>query len=316
MQLKGETVGSLLADDSIRQPEQVLGPWLRKGEFTLCFAPRGIGKTFFALQVAQSVSSGSPFLKWRPPYLRRVAFFDGEMGRALLKDRFRLLDNGSLSSMCGDGLTLYSRTRQGNEDLNLADPKQHGALLDICKRADVVVFDNLNTLTSPADGRDDDVRMWYRVRALILALKRMGVAVLLIHHAGKAGGQYGTSMRENDADTMIALREGRLRRVWNGTSFEMHLDKTRAFYGEDAEPIHLELRTENERATWSWEDLKTLRRQVIRREVAHLTSRLLAEKYQMSLYEVEEILADSSSSDAQQSAPFQTENDGGWDGLF
>jgi hypothetical protein len=40
----------------------------------------------------------------------------------------------------------------------------------------------------------------------LLQLRRQGIAVLLIHHAGTNGRQRGTSRREDALDTVIALR--------------------------------------------------------------------------------------------------------------
>ena len=47
------------------------------------------------------------------------------------------------------------------------------------------------------------------MQAWLLELRRRGMTVLLIHHAGKSGDQRGTSAREDIMDTVISLRRPR-----------------------------------------------------------------------------------------------------------
>src|SRR5438105_3263503 len=45
--------------------ENLLSPWLAAKGLAMVFAPRGVGKTHFALGVAYAVASGGSFLKWK-----------------------------------------------------------------------------------------------------------------------------------------------------------------------------------------------------------------------------------------------------------
>lgn len=51
---------------------QMLAPWLPDKGLAMIFAPRGIGKTWIALSIAQAVAGGGEFLRWRAT--RHVGF--------------------------------------------------------------------------------------------------------------------------------------------------------------------------------------------------------------------------------------------------
>ena len=62
---------------------------------------------------------------------------------------------------------------------------------------------------------------------LAVGLRRKGVAVLLVHHAGTNGRQRGTSRREDALDTVIALRRPEDYSPEQGARFEVHFEKLR-----------------------------------------------------------------------------------------
>jgi putative DNA primase/helicase len=68
-------------------------------------------------------------------------------------------------------------------------------------------------------------------------LRRKGVAVLLIHHAGLNGKQRGTSRREDTLDTVISLRRPDDYSPDEGARFEVHIEKARILMGEEALPF-------------------------------------------------------------------------------
>jgi hypothetical protein len=70
-----------------------------------------------------------------------------------------------------------------------------------------------------------------------LRLRREGKSVLFIHHAGKSGGQRGTSKKEDILNTVIALRRPPDYEASQGARFEVHYEKSRGFFGDDAEPF-------------------------------------------------------------------------------
>jgi len=55
--------------------------------------------------------------------------------------------------------------------------------------------------------RENDSDAWGEIQDRLLRLRRRGISVLIVHHAGKRGGQRGTSRREDVLDTSFSLRQ-------------------------------------------------------------------------------------------------------------
>jgi hypothetical protein len=58
-----------------------------------------------------------------------------------------------------------------------------------------------------------------------------------VHHAGKGGGQRGTSRKEDVLDTVIALSRPPGYVASEGARFEVRFTKSRGFWGSVAEPF-------------------------------------------------------------------------------
>ena len=97
------------------------------------------------------------------------------------------------------------------------------------KDVDMVVLDNIATLCRT--GKENESQSWQTMQAWLLELRRRGMTVLLIHHAGKSGDQRGTSAREDIMDTVISLRRPREYSMAEGARFEVHLTKARGISG-------------------------------------------------------------------------------------
>jgi hypothetical protein len=70
-----------------------------------------------------------------------------------------------------------------------------------------------------------------------LAHRRAGRSLVFVHHAGKGGGQRGTSKREDVLDSVIVLRHPQDYCPDQGARFEVHFEKHRGFHGADADPF-------------------------------------------------------------------------------
>ncbi len=76
-------LGSL--DIPERQP--VLGDWFMEGDLGFIYAPRGLGKTWFALGMATAITNGTAFGPWQAAARRRILYVDGEMPCQALRAR-------------------------------------------------------------------------------------------------------------------------------------------------------------------------------------------------------------------------------------
>jgi hypothetical protein len=72
-------------------------------------------------------------------------------------------------------------------------------------------------------------------------MRRLGVAVLVVHHANKKGDQRGTSRREDVLDLVMAMRRPVDYEPKEGARFELRFEKARGLVGEDVEPIDVRM---------------------------------------------------------------------------
>jgi putative DNA primase/helicase len=244
----------------IKPREKLLDPILQEKGLALLYAMRGTGKTFVALGIALAVASGTKFLKWTAPKPRRVLLVDGEMPAAALQERLASivastpdinLDPSNLKILAAD---LIEAGGIGN----LASFEVQRELDQWLEGLDLLILDNLSSLTAVA--RDNDAESWSPIQAWLLKLRRRGIAVLVVHHAGKGGQQRGTSRREDVLDTSISLRRPTDYSPAEGARFEVHYEKHRGFYGADAEPFEAKLEMRNDSAVWTTRKLDDVNR--------------------------------------------------------
>lgn len=186
----------------IPQREMLLAPILPERSLSMLFAPRGLGKSWLGLSIGVAVASGGSFLRWNAPRPRRVLLVDGEMPLADLQARLESIIAGFGTEIPNNGLRILAAD-QTELGINLGSHEGQSALEQHLERVDLLILDNLSTLTSGSEGASD---AWLPMQNWLLRLRRKGIAVLLVHHAGVNGRQRGTSRREDALDTVIALR--------------------------------------------------------------------------------------------------------------
>jgi putative DNA primase/helicase len=218
----------------------------------------GSGKTFVALSVAYAVASGGVFLRWKAPEPRRVLLIDGEMPLVTLKERLASI---AFSSDKEPPAPEYIQIiAADHQDLGIPDlsTKEGVAAIEehIADGVDLVILDNLSTLCR--GGKENESESWAPIQEWILSLRRRGISVLFVHHAGKGGAQRGTSKREDVLDTVIVLRHPDNYSPSDGARFEVHLDKARGVYGEQAQPFEAQLTAVNHVMTWAMRDLENV----------------------------------------------------------
>ena len=119
--------------------------------------------------------------------------------------------------------------------INLGSTEGQQALEPHLDGVDLLILDNLSTLmTTGSEGASDS---WLPMQNWLLRLRRKGVAVLIIHHAGVNGKQRGTSRREDALDLVIGLRRPADYSPEQGARFEVHIEKARTLVGEGALPF-------------------------------------------------------------------------------
>jgi putative DNA primase/helicase len=228
--LKSVGFDDFLAID-VPPQEMLLDPILPKRSLAMLYAPRGIGKTLLSLSIGMAVASGSPLLRWHAPRQRRVLYVDGEMPLVSLQERLRAIASGLGAVIPNDGFRVLAADNTEN-GLSIGSEEGKRAIDQLLRGVDLVIFDNLSTLcTSGSESASD---AWVPMQNWLLKLRRQGIAVLLVHHAGTNGRQRGTSRREDALDTVIALRRPEDYSPEQGARFEVHFEKLRNRVQADA----------------------------------------------------------------------------------
>jgi putative DNA primase/helicase len=236
----------------------LLNPILPERSLSMLYAPRGVGKSWLGLSIGLAVASGKPLLRWTVPEPRRVLYVDGEMLLCDLQSRLHSILGGlDVEIPHAAFRVLAADTTEGG--INLGSPEGQQALERNLNGVDLLILDNLSTLIgNGSEGASDS---WLPMQRWLLKLRRKGIAVLIIHHAGVNGRQRGTSRREDALDTVIALRRPQNYSPEEGARFEVHVEKLRQFAGDGALPFEAAVEplapaTGQPRIRWVSRDLK------------------------------------------------------------
>lgn len=219
--------------------EMLLSPFLPQKGLAMVFAERGIGKTWVGLNVAHAVSGGGTFLKWAATRPCNVIYIDGEMPASVLKDRYAHIVATADFDAPEDNLRFMAADLQQDGLPDLADASAQHFYDDYIKDAELVIIDNLSTVCRSL--RENEADSFGAVQAWLIRQRAAGKSVLIIHHAGKGGGQRGTSRKEDVLDSVISLRRPINYDASEGARFEVHFTKSRGFFGDDARPFEAQL---------------------------------------------------------------------------
>jgi AAA domain len=213
----------------------MLAPWLPEKGLAMIYSPRGVGKTWIALSIAHAIASGGEFLCWHAPRPRRVLYIDGEMPAATLQERYSVVVAASMRDAPRENFRLASADVQADGLPDLADADAQRFYEATIADAELIIVDNLSTVARGL--RENEADAFGPVQSWMLAQRAAGRSVLLIHHAGKGGGQRGTSRKEDVLDTVISLSRPPGYSATEGARFEVRFTKSRGFWDLDAEPF-------------------------------------------------------------------------------
>lgn len=236
----------------------LLDPILPERSLAMLYAPRGVGKTLLGLSIGLAVASGSRLLRWSAPKPRRVLYVDGEMPMVSLQERLQAISSELNAEIPNDGFRVLAADNTEN-GISLGTEDGQRAIGPLLADVDLLILDNLSTLCTTGSESASDA--WVPMQNWLLGLRRKGVAVLLIHHAGTNGRQRGTSRREDALDTVIALRRPENYSPEQGARFEVHFEKLRnRVDGDGAVPFEARLETVladlGQGIRWSARDLR------------------------------------------------------------
>jgi putative DNA primase/helicase len=234
--------------------EMLLAPILPERSLAMLYAPRGLGKSWLALSIGLATASGSSLLRWSAPRQRNVLYVDGEMPLVSLQERLKAMSDGFGNNIPNNAFRILAAD-QVEGGINLSTGEGQRSLDPLLKDIDLLILDNLSTLASTTSESASDA--WVPMQNWLLNLRRRGVSVLIVHHAGTNGRQRGTSRREDALDTVVALRRPEDYSPEQGARFEIHFEKLRNRV-DGAGAIPFEARVENSGSVilWSSSNLK------------------------------------------------------------
>lgn len=171
------------------------------------YAPAKVGKSLLMLPLAAAAATGTPFLEYEGGDPMKVVYADYEMTEDDLKERMEAfgydLDNELLDFF------VYAFIPASN---GLDTPAGGAAFVRDCIEVHgsrLVIVDTMSRAVVGAENDADTVRNFYRYTGW--PLKRAGVSVVRLDHAGKdAGkGQRGTSSKNDDVDIVWRMNAGK-----------------------------------------------------------------------------------------------------------
>jgi hypothetical protein len=252
------TVEELLGKD-IKPREMLLDPIIPEQGLVMMYSPRGVGKTWVALGIGASVAAGNRFLKWNAPRPRKVLYVDGELPEKTVQKRTAMI----LDAMEGNSLgprqfTIITPDEQQRAMPDLGTRQGQNLIEAHLEGIDLLILDNLSALRRC--GNENEGEAWLPVQEWMLSLRRRGLSVLFLHHAGKNRSQRGTSRREDLLDTVINLKHPIDYNPSEGLRAELQFEKTRAMLGNDAKPFEITMSGgEYGGAVWTFRELDDVR---------------------------------------------------------
>jgi KaiC/GvpD/RAD55 family RecA-like ATPase len=234
-----QEISSLL----LRPKSFLVENWLPRGGLAMVWAARGVGKTWFCLELAVCVAEGDDFLAYGVPCAETVLYVDGEMPLIDIKERLNLL---RLEQPRNLHILSSERLFAHDTPLNINDEADQQRILEAVEdmstegvRPSLIILDNLSSLAAGLDENDNSALD--KVLRFLRQLRHDGITVLLVHHANKTGDQRGASRREDLLDTSVklGLPDKNQSAQHDGGHFVMEFTKTR---GRAPKPSRLEIK--------------------------------------------------------------------------
>jgi KaiC/GvpD/RAD55 family RecA-like ATPase len=239
------TLGQFL-EKEVPKSTSLLGDLIHAGSVGMLVAPRGCGKSLLAMTIGYAVAAPKKLEPWGWGSGTEVCLIDGEMREQSLQTRFRLLHARNTKEESIETVArnfhIISRDAVGDPIGSIDTPEGQEAFDEIIPNtAKLIIIDNLSALTS---GGREDATSFALIKKWIIGKRLNGIAVLLVHHTGKAGTQRGSSVHEDLLDYSIQLSP---REEPGKTAFTLRHTKLRD---------HLpELRGEFHGAFWTADDM-------------------------------------------------------------
>jgi AAA domain/DnaB-like helicase N terminal domain len=182
--------------------ELIVGDWFRQGDLGFIYAMRGVGKSWFGMDLARAIAERRNFGPWEVHGSKKVMYLDGEMPHQDVGQRDVGLGAGLETLVYVNHEILFDKT---GLVMNLADKDFQDGVLQICLATGIQVLflDNLSSLATGVN--ENEGADWELVQPWLLQLRRHKISVVIIHHAGRNNQMRGHSKREDAAFWIVRL---------------------------------------------------------------------------------------------------------------
>ena len=138
---------------------------------------------------------------WHVASKAGVLHIDGEMNSFELQQRIKLLRKTVGKESKKFRLYLLSADRWSKEhdsQFTISNERWRESIFKFLEKNEQIKLLILDNLASLAPGIDENSKKdWDPISQWLLSLRRLGKAVIFVHHAGKSGSQRGTISRED-----------------------------------------------------------------------------------------------------------------------
>jgi putative DNA primase/helicase len=219
--------------------QYLLEPWLETGSTAMIFGRRGSFKTRFAMSVGYAIATSRELLGWKVHKAAGVLYIDGELPTALLQKRLQLLGPLTENFKLVARDILLRQYGKGLPDLGAPEGREFLDKIIEAEQSELVIIDSLSTTIR--SGIENEAESWAPIQDWIMQHRFRGRTLVFLHHEGKNNQQRGTSKREDMLDTIIRLKERKDLETETECACELSFEKSREFYGAEAEPLILRL---------------------------------------------------------------------------
>lgn len=240
------------------EPRSFMAPFINEGSLTMIYSAAGVGKSWFSLLNALALTrvNGRSFelSTFRVAEQCGVVIIDGEMPRYQLQQRL-----ASLAGPLGDEnaqtpltiITSESLVADVDQAIDLDNEDWRNSIYAFMKnnpQNKVIILDNWSSLSG--GGSESSREAIVPINRWLLSLKRLGLAIVLIHHSNKSGGYRGHSSRIDNLDTVISLTK---MKKTDELCFKVDFIKARTAKPGDAQTFVLEAVPHPDNPKWlSW----------------------------------------------------------------
>lgn len=208
---------------------ELLGRLILAGTIGLLYGLRGGGKSLLAMIIMYAIAGRKTVEPWGTGSGDTVCYLDGEMRAHGFRDRLVQLHAKNKKhdsiELALSNVRIISRNLF-EDFLGTLDSVEGQESIEKMLPSNVrlIVIDNLSAWTGKGA---EDINSWQIVKEWLIKLRLKGIAILLIHHAGKGGGQRGTSAHEDLMDYSIEVRPQHLEERPEATAFLVEHKKLR-----------------------------------------------------------------------------------------